>query len=122
MSDLELLLQLHNEARKNKSWFIKLLPLNVDKSLMRYAKNHAKWMAKHRRMIHSDIKDILSLGFNLAGENIAWGQPDSNSVMKTWMLSAGHRANILRYNYQKIGCYAEPDTYGKLYWCVVFAS
>lgn len=122
MNDLELLIKLHNDIRKDNSWMIKLLPLDTDKSLMRYAKNHAKHMLKSKRIVHSEIKDILKLGFNIAGENIAWGQPDANSVMKTWMLSNKNRANILRFNYTKIGCYAEPDAYGKLYWCVVFAS
>lgn len=122
MSDLELLIQIHNEMRKTKPWFRKLEPLVADKSLMRYAKTHAKWMAKNNKMIHSSMKDILNLGFNNAGENIAWGQPDAKSVMRTWMLSAGHRANILGYSYKKIGCYAEADELGKLYWCVVFAA
>jgi uncharacterized protein YkwD len=37
------------------------------------------------------------------GENIAVGQPTPASVMKSWMNSSGHRANILRKNSKSLG-------------------
>lgn len=101
MNDLDLLVELHNEARKTKAWFRKLEPLEKNIHLMRYAKNHSQWMAKKNKLIHSDMKDILSLGFDTVAENIAWGQPDAESVIKTWMGSLGHRNNILGYKYKK---------------------
>jgi uncharacterized protein YkwD len=38
-----------------------------------------------------------------SGENIAHGQPTPASVMKSWMNSSGHRANILRKEFQSLG-------------------
>ncbi|MFI1810681.1 CAP domain-containing protein [Streptomyces sp. NPDC020422] len=39
----------------------------------------------------------------LGGENIARGQVDAAAVMKSWMASDGHRANILNCDYKKLG-------------------
>ncbi|MFD7975889.1 CAP domain-containing protein [Streptomyces sp. NPDC059071] len=40
---------------------------------------------------------------NLGGENIARGQVDAAAVMKSWMASDGHRANILNCDYKTLG-------------------
>ncbi|MFG2292757.1 CAP domain-containing protein [Streptomyces sp. NPDC048603] len=37
------------------------------------------------------------------GENIARGQADADAVMKAWMNSPGHRANILNCSFKEIG-------------------
>ena len=49
------------------------------------------------------------------GENIAMGYSDPEAVMKGWMNSSGHRANILRRNYGSIGvgCFINNGT---CYW------
>ncbi|MEV6790501.1 CAP domain-containing protein [Streptomyces sp. NPDC051320] len=39
----------------------------------------------------------------LGGENIARGQADAGAVMKAWMNSPGHRANILDCDYRTLG-------------------
>ncbi|MES9806069.1 CAP domain-containing protein [Streptomyces sp. CS081A] len=39
----------------------------------------------------------------LAGENIARGQADAAAVMKSWMTSDGHRANILNCDFKTMG-------------------
>ncbi|MFN3266949.1 MAG: CAP domain-containing protein [Deinococcales bacterium] len=41
--------------------------------------------------------------YSTAGENIAWGQPTTQSVMDAWLKSAGHCANIMNANYTEIG-------------------
>ncbi|GIF06045.1 CAP domain-containing protein [Actinoplanes siamensis] len=48
-----------------------------------------------------------------AGENIAWGYPTAAEVMKAWMASPGHRANILNCGAKSIGAaivYASDGT------------
>jgi len=54
-----------------------------------------------------------------AGENIAKGQRTPEEVVKDWMNSPGHRANILNKNYTKlgVGCYKSGSTY---YWAQMF--
>lgn len=48
------------------------------------------------------IKDF-GISYNYAGENIAYGQRTPEEVMKAWMNSSGHRANILSPNFTQIG-------------------
>ena len=41
--------------------------------------------------------------FAAAGENLAYGFDTSNATVAGWMNSAGHRANILKADYQEVG-------------------
>jgi uncharacterized protein YkwD len=120
LPNMKILIDLHNEARNNGSWMWKISPLVIDDRLMFYAQDWADWMADNNRMVHSSMGDILKLGFNRAGENIAWGQKDEKSVMSSWLWSPGHRANIMSSSYSKIGCAASYSKYDRLYWCVCF--
>ena len=55
-----------------------------------------------------------------AGENIAWGQKSPEEVMKGWMNSAGHRANILNAKYTAIGVGYHQNAAGVNYWSQLF--
>lgn len=59
--------------------------------------------------------------FRAAGENIAYGQKDANTVMNSWMNSSGHRANILGSRYGRIGV-AAVNNGGTIYWVQLFAD
>lgn len=117
---MKLLADLHNEARSNSSWAWKISPLIMDDQLMRYAYDWAETMAEKNRMVHSSMRDIMKLGFNKVGENIAWGQNSEQDVMNSWLWSPGHRANIMSTSYNRIGCGASYSKYSRLYWCVCF--
>ncbi|MGE7673684.1 SafA/ExsA family spore coat assembly protein [Lysinibacillus sp. NPDC094403] len=45
----------------------------------------------------------FGISYKSAGENIAMGQRSAEEVVKAWMNSEGHRANILNKNYTYIG-------------------
>ncbi|MEU1852063.1 CAP domain-containing protein [Streptomyces sp. NPDC019990] len=49
---------------------------------------------------------------NLGGENIARGQTDAAAVMKAWMNSPGHRANILNCDFKTLGVGVELGSGG----------
>jgi uncharacterized protein YkwD len=55
-----------------------------------------------------------------AGENIAWGYPTAAEVMKAWMESPGHRANILNCGAKKIGAAIVYASDGTPYYTQVF--
>lgn len=114
------LLILHNEAR-SKSWFFQLPPLSIDEELCDYASNHAYVMSKSY-LHHSKIKNILKLGYSFAGENIAYGQPDEDSVMRNWLWSPGHKKNIMNPKYRYVGFGMSVGVYSQIYWCVVFGG
>jgi len=114
------LVVLHNEARSKASWAWNISELKINEALMVYAQQWALNMADQQKMKHSNIKNIMKLGFSKAGENIAYGQKTEESVMKTWLKSPGHRYNIMSTSYTDIGCgfaYSDKEI---IYWCVCF--
>ncbi|WMT39718.1 CAP domain-containing protein [Paenibacillus sp. D2_2] len=50
-----------------------------------------------------DMMKEFGITYNTAGENIAKGQTTPTQVMKEWMNSPGHKANILNNSYTNIG-------------------
>ncbi len=60
------------------------------------------------------------VSFKGSGENIAWGQRTPQEVMKGWMNSDGHRANILNPRFTKIGVGYYQNAAGRNYWTQLF--
>ena len=116
------LITLHNDARAKSSWLRPVRELLRSESLMDYAQSHANKMADGGWLRHSNLDNVKKLGFTAVGENIAWGQKTEEAVMKTWLWSWGHRANILSSKYDSVGCGARKDRDGRIYWCVVFGK
>lgn len=56
-----------------------------------------------------------------AGDNIAYSQVDADDVMKSWLNSPGHRANILQKKFGNIGVgiFNHNNT---LYWVQIFTD
>ena len=71
-----------------------LRPLKVAKKLMDDARAWSRTQAQSRRMFHS------KMGY---GENVIWNYKSPEAQMQAWMLSPGHRANILNPKYTEIG-------------------
>lgn len=59
-------------------------------------------------------------GWNALAENVAAGQPDVTSVVKAWMGSPGHRANLLSSTYSHIGVGQSRAANGTIYWTQMF--
>ena len=122
LPSIQKLLDLHNEARLKGSWMWQIEPLKIDDKLVNHAQNWAEQMSSKRKLKHGSMRDIMKLGFNNVGENIAYGQKDEKSVMKGWLWSPGHRKNIMNKSFTHMGCgfsYSDNDV---LYWCVCFGK
>ncbi|MEV5569391.1 CAP domain-containing protein [Spirillospora sp. NPDC052269] len=85
-------------------------PLRLDARLTRAARLHSQDMAAHNYFSHdsqngdSPWDRIARQGYSQPGaENIAKGYSDAASVMKGWMNSPGHRANILNCGLKALG-------------------
>jgi uncharacterized protein YkwD len=63
----------------------------------------------------------VGYGPGRTGENCAEGQWTVGEVMKGWMKSPGHRANILA-RYTEMGAAWARDDQGTIYWCVDFGT
>lgn len=91
--------------------------LILDDGLSSFAENHAKVIAKSKKLIHSD----LEFGGQYRGENLAMTtHPDETLVMKSWLRSRLHRNNLESSFYTRIGIGRYKSTDGYYYWCVVF--
>ena len=88
-----------------------LHPLSIDHSLVQSARTHASWMARSHVLQHTTAA---------VAENIAHGQNSTSQVVKDWLNSPGHRANMLSANYNRIGVAAYRGSNGTIYWCQQF--
>ena len=72
--------------------------------------------------------DEVGLVRSAAGENIAAGYGSPEAVIYAWMLSEGHRANILDaesrfgFKYMGAGFASNPNTYYQNFWVQMFLS
>lgn len=103
-------------------------PLVPDEKLFKSAREHAANMAKQKTMSHTlDEKGpgerLADVGYDHFGwaENVASGQRSAEELVKSWMESPGHKANILSDNTQ-IGIGAATDADGTPYYVQVFAK
>ncbi|MEZ6189523.1 MAG: CAP domain-containing protein [Planctomycetota bacterium] len=103
----EEVLELVNAVRKEHD----LRPLKRDAKAERAATDHALDMAERGYFSHQ-APEGTTLGQRCeaarvkhygVGENIARGQPTPQAVMEAWMNSPGHRENLLKAKWTKLG-------------------
>lgn len=105
-----------------------LAPLKANWELSRVAQYKSQDMVEKNYFSHtsptygSPFKMITDFGltYSAAGENIAMGQKTPADVMKGWMNSSGHRANILNSTYTEIGVGLAVNKNGQNYWTQMF--
>lgn len=103
-----------------------LAPLALDVTISKAATTRSKEIQtsfSHTRPNGSSFSTVLKengISYKGSGENIAWGQKTPKEVMKAWMNSDGHRANILNKNYTKIGVGYVQNSAGTAYWTQLF--
>jgi uncharacterized protein YkwD len=100
-----------------------LPPFREEPRLTQAAQAWADQMAAARRLWHGDfahrLVDVIPAALS-DGEDIAAGQPTVRDVVRDWMESPPHRANILG-NYNRVGCGQAKSSTGAIFWCVDFA-
>ncbi|PRY68890.1 putative cell wall binding repeat protein [Glaciihabitans tibetensis] len=86
------------------------------------AQEWANTQASQRQMMHSTTQwrsARIPANWTIQGENVAAGYPTAERVMSGWMGSTGHRENILRKSFTRIGVGYSAD--GN-YWVQIFAG
>lgn len=103
-------------------------PLKLNEKMCQIAATHSQDMAKKVCPFgHSGWdKRFVSIRRNVpntmqAGENVAYGYKDIESVVKGWMNSSGHRANILGH-YNLTGIAIAYDERHRPYYTQIFAN
>lgn len=99
-----------------------LAPLTYDSALETAAARHAADLVLSNRLSHSG-SDGSSVGDRIAREGLVWcrvaenvaqGQQSAGQVVSDWLVSPGHRRNILG-GFSRIGTARDGDT-----WVAVF--
>ena len=93
-------------------------PLRLNRRLSKAARRHSRDMVRRRYFSHdslsgaSFVRRIRRTGYLrragrwVVGENLAWGSGERStphSILRAWMNSRGHRANILTRRFREIG-------------------
>lgn len=111
------IITLTNEIRQQYS----LTPLKENPLLNKAAREKAQDMFRNNYFAHfsptgvSPWYWISKSGYNYhyAGENLAMNFIDSDEVVRAWLNSPSHRANLLNGNYRDIGIAILPADYSK---------
>lgn len=99
--------ELTNQERAKQG--LPALQLDTELSKVARAKSQdmqAKGYFSHTSPTYGSPFDMMKqfgITYRAAGENIAMGQQSPEAVVKAWMNSEGHRANILNKSYTHIG-------------------
>ena len=106
--------------------------LAANSRLVLAAQLHADQMAQLQRMEHTlaegpypspaDRLSAAGYAWRTYGENIAFNYRSPEEVMRGWMGSSGHRANILNGSFTEMGVAVARDGQGRPYWAQVFAA
>lgn len=93
-------LELTNAERAKEG----LNPLKANECLQGFGDKWAASMAASKNMSHQSLDPIMSgCKLSSAAENVAAGQTSPEEVVKAWMNSPGHRANIMNPSTTMIG-------------------
>lgn len=107
-----------------------LSSLTIDSQLSKIATIKAEDMNQNNYFAHTsptygapwDMAKHFGYSYRSFGENIAYGQLTPDDVVKAWMASPGHKANILGSSYTNIGAGIAKDSQGRIYWVHMFSS
>ena len=86
-----------------------LRPLSVDPALVRVARSYSATMLRTNTFTHGAMGARLAASGARGpayGENLAWGTGPYGAakfIVRSWMNSPGHRANLLRPGWNRIG-------------------
>jgi uncharacterized protein YkwD len=119
--EVEQVLALVNDARKGAG----LSALQNDTRLASAARTHTIVMAGTQQLTHTNwVAYIRAAGYpgGWLGENIAYGYQSAAAVVKGWLQSSGHRANILGSQYRDSGVGCIVDGRGRLWWTQDFGG
>ncbi|MDK2919704.1 MAG: hypothetical protein PWQ37_2437 [Candidatus Petromonas sp.] len=105
-----------------------LKPLKHNWELSRVARYKSEDMKNRGYFSHTsptygspfEMMRNFGIKYQTAGENLAKGQNSPQEVVRAWMGSSGHRANILNRSFTEIGVGYAEDYRGQKYWTQMF--
>lgn len=108
-----------NAARANAG----LAALSESSCLADLAQRHAERLAASQTLQHQDLGSVMSVcGMSAAAENVAMNYSGPSDMVRQWLNSSGHRANLLSSRYSLIGIGAAQARDGSWYGVQVFGA
>ena len=119
----------HNAARSANG----VAPLQIDAGVTEVARQRARHMARTGEFTHdpptgqtyTELLKAAGISYRGAGENIAYNTYDVSKTvdvaMEGLLQSPGHRANILRSSFTRVGIGVAIEG-GKKYYAIVFMT
>ena len=124
------MLTLINQQRQKgcncgSNYFKPVPPVKWNKTIEKVAKAHSDDMRRRNTMTHygkngeTPGNRLSKAGYKWStwAENVAMGQQNEEEVMKSWLSSPGHCANIMNPNVTEVGAAHSGD-----YWTQLFAA
>ena len=116
----ESILKLVNDHRQS----IGKLALTRNSTADDLAADHTNYMIAQKRISHDNFSDRFQslqqyVNARAAGENVAYGYPDAETVMEGWLNSPGHKTNI-EGDFTHIGIAAIKNSQGVYYYAQLF--
>jgi uncharacterized protein YkwD len=115
------LLFLHNDHRRR-------VMLAVDPKLAAEARRHADWMARLSRLSHDEGRVTFAqrmrrsgYRYSAIGENVGPG-PTPALAFANWLLSPGHRRNLLDERFRHVGFGRAVASNSSVYWCAILGA
>lgn len=107
-----------------------LTALTWEDDVAKVAQKYSEYMAKNNFLAHEGIDgstpktriDDGEIKYTSLGENIGMGTEHAKDIVRAWMESEGHRANILRPEYTHLGVGVARGDNGYLFWTQNFIS
>jgi uncharacterized protein YkwD len=107
-----------------------LRPLRCEATHIRAARAHSRDQCKRKVLSHEgadgstpwDRLARTGAKFSIAGENVAMGNVPLEEIHQGWMESPGHRENIERAAFRRIGVGRVDCGGGVSYWTQVFSD
>ena len=108
-----------------------LAPLGVSAELTGAAARYAEVLASEGCFAHTcgPVPQLVQraelagyFGWLTLGENIAGGQRSPEAVVRDWMASPGHRANILNPSFTEVGVGVSTGGPYGIYWAQAFGA
>lgn len=89
--------------------------LHVSSELMGAAYAHAHALAGRHHLDHDGFRQRLR-NHSTAAENVAYGCPTQDCVIRMWARSPGHRRNMLMKGVTRYGLASARGSNGQTYW------
>ena len=104
--------------------------LSANGSLNKAAQKHSTYMARRRVLSHTGSNGS-SVGqrarqarynFTTIGENIGVGQNNARQIVRGWLDSPSHCANLMRSDFNEAGVGRARCVRGQWYWTMMYGS